>query len=183
MSYIILKENIRKLGRIGEIVNVAPGYAFNFLIPQSKAIPATQENKAALEKQREQMIQEDIAHKNVAQQLAKTLPLSVFLSRDINENGVLYGHITAKDVLEQLPQIKDKHSIHFKKNIHSYGVYDIEIELHHDVVVKMHLSISDSVENAKKQLQDFLQPKKKEKKVAESASEDNSVENETAVQS
>ena len=50
MSQVILKENIRKVGRIGEVVTVAAGYAFNFLIPQNKAVPATKENIAALAK-------------------------------------------------------------------------------------------------------------------------------------
>ena len=167
MSQIILKENIRKLGRVGQIVEVSPGYAFNFLIPQSKAVPATKANIAMLEQEREKIIKEDNIHKENAIKIAQTLPSSVFLSREINENGVLYGHITAKDVLEQLPQIKDKHCIHFKKHIHSYGVYEINAELHHDVVVKIQLSISDTIENAKKQLEQTINPKKS-KKIQES---------------
>ena len=168
MSQVILKENIRKIGRIGEVVTVAAGYAFNFLIPQNKAVPATKENIAALAVEKEKMVKEDASRKEVAQKLASTLPLSVFLAREINQNNVLYGHISAKDILEQLPEIKDKHAVHFRKAIHSYGVHEVEIELHHDVIIKLHASLSDTVENAKKQLQEFQQPKKKEKKSTES---------------
>ena len=107
MSQVILRENIRKVGRIGEIVTVAAGYAFNFLIPQNKAVPATKENIAALAFEKERMVKEDASRKDVAQKLASTLPLSVFLAREINQNNVLYGLISAKDILEQLPVIKD----------------------------------------------------------------------------
>ena len=179
MSQVILRENIRKVGRIGEIVNVAAGYAFNFLIPQNKAVPATKENIAALAIEKEKMVKEDAARKESAQKLASTLPSSIFLAREINQNGVLYGHISAKDVLEQLPAIADKHAVHFRKNINSYGVHEVEIELHHDVILKLHVSLSDTVENAKKQLQDFQQPKKKEKKATESES---SVQDEESTQ-
>lgn len=167
MSQVILKENIRKVGRIGEIVTVAAGYAFNFLIPQNKAVPATKENIAALAVEKEKMVKEDLARKEFAQKLVATLPSSIFLAKEINQNGALYGHISAKDILEQLPEIKDKHSVHFGKNISSYGVHEVEVELHHDVVLKLHVSISDTVENAKTQLQEFQKPKKKEKKSIE----------------
>ena len=167
MSQVILKENIRKVGRIGEVVTVAAGYAFNFLIPQNKAVPATKDNIAALEIEKERLVKEDSAKKDFAQKLAATLPTSVFLAREINQNGALYGHISAKDILEQLPEIKDKHAVHFGKNINSYGVHEVEVELHHDVVLKLLVSLSDTAENAKKQLQEFQQPKKKEKKALE----------------
>jgi|GEM_PF-133062 len=179
MSQVILKENIRKVGRIGEIVTVAAGYAFNFLIPQNKAVPATKENISALAIEKERMVKEDTAKKDAAQKLASTLPSSVFLAREINQNGVLYGHISAKDVLEQLPSVSDKHAIHFRKNINSYGVYEVEIELHHDVILKLHVSLSDTTENAKNQLQDFQKPKKKEKKAIEAES---SAQDEISVQ-
>ena len=170
MSQVILKENIRKVGRIGEIVTVAAGYAFNFLIPQNKALPATKENIAALAIEKERMVKEDSAKKDAAQKLASTLPSSIFLAREINQNSVLYGHISAKDVLDQLPSIANKHAVHFRKNINSYGIHEVEVELHHDVILKLHVSLSDTIENAKKQLQEFQQPKKKEKKVTESES-------------
>lgn len=176
MSQVILKENIRKVGRIGEVVTVAAGYAFNFLIPQNKAVPATKENIIALAIEKEKMVKEDAIRKDAAQKLASTLPSSIFLAREINQNGVLYGHISAKDVLEQLPTIADKHAVHFRKNINSYGIHEVEVELHHDVILKLHISLSDTIENAKKQLQEFQQPKKKEKKSMEV---DSSIQDET----
>lgn len=108
-------------------------------IPQNKAVPATKENIAALAVEKERMVKEDASRKDVAQKLASTLPLSVFLAREINQNNVLYGHISAKDILEQLPEIKDKHAVHFRKAIHSYGVHEVEIELHHDVIIRIHV--------------------------------------------
>lgn len=152
MTQIILKENIRKLGRIGDVVIVKNGYAFNFLIPQKKALPATKENLSDLESQKAQMVIEDQRKKTIAQNLANNIPKELCITREVNENGLLYGSIAAKDILDEIKIITDKHNIHFSHNIHKYGVYNIEIELHHDVVANLRLSISDTLENAQKQI-------------------------------
>ncbi|MFT4967512.1 MAG: large subunit ribosomal protein L9 [Candidatus Deianiraeaceae bacterium] len=159
MSQVILKENIRKIGRIGDVVTVKDGFAFNYLIPQNKAIPATQSNLINLEKQREKMLEEDNKNKDVAQTLATTIPAVILLARDINENGSLYGSISSKDIIEEIPSITNKHAIHLEKHIHLYGVYNVEIDLHHDVIVNIKLSISDTKDNAQKQI-DNLSKKK-----------------------
>ena len=169
MSQVILKENIRRLGRIGDVVSVKDGYAFNYLIPLNKAIPATKDNLKSLDSQKELMIQEDKKHKEIASKIAEKIPTQIFLAREINENSVLYGSITAKDILEFAPEITDKHAIHFKNNhIHTYGIYAVDIELHHDVIVNITLSIADTIENAKKQLQESI---KKHKNVNKKSSE------------
>jgi large subunit ribosomal protein L9 len=169
MSQVILKENIRRLGRIGDVVSVRDGYAFNYLIPLNKAIPATKENLKSLESQKELMIKEDQKHKEVASKIAEKIPTQIFLTREINENSVLYGSITAKDILEVVPQITDKHAIHFKNHhIHTYGIYPVDIELHHDVIVSVTLSIADTIESAKKQLQEST---KKHKSVNKKSSD------------
>jgi large subunit ribosomal protein L9 len=169
MSQVILKENIRRLGRIGDVVSVKDGYAFNYLIPLNKAIPATKDNLKSLESQKELMIKEDQKHSEVARKIAEKIPTQIFLAREINENSVLYGSITAKDILDIVPGVTDKHAIHFKNNhIHAYGIYAVDIELHHDVVVNTTLSISDTIENAQKQLQEST---KKHKSVNKKSSE------------
>lgn len=156
MAQIILKENVRKLGRVGEIVTVKDGYAFNFLIPSSKAIPATKENIAKLESQKESIIQEDLKYKQQAQVIASKLPSFLLIERKINENGTLYGAITAKDVAESLPFSINKHNIVLKShNINAYGVYDVSIVLHYDVSVDIKISISDTTQNAQIQLEKY----------------------------
>ncbi len=153
MSKVILKENIRNLGRIGDVISVKDGYAFNYLIPMNKVLPATPENLRNLESAKVQMLADDKKHKELAQELAKKIPQHVLLAREVNENGVLYGAISVKDVADALPMITDKHSIHLKNHhIHMYGIYGIQVELHHDVIVDVQLSISDTIENAQKQL-------------------------------
>ena len=154
MSQVILKESIRKLGKIGDVVSVKDGYAFNYLIPKGKAVSATKQNLDILESQKAAMLQEDAKKREIAKQLLEKLPREIFLVRAINENGVLYGTISAKDIIEAVPQITNKHAVHFKGLIHSYGVYTIELELHHDVIHVLSVSIADTVDNAKKQLQD-----------------------------
>lgn len=154
MSKVILKENIRNLGRIGDVVSVKDGYAFNYLIPMAKVLPATPENLKKLETEKVKMLEEDKKHAEIAQQIAKKIPPHILLAREVNENGVLYGAISTKDVADALPAITDKHAIHLKNNhIHTYGVYSVQVELHHDVVVSVKLSISDTIDNAQKQLE------------------------------
>ena len=152
MAQIILKENVRNLGKIGQVVDVTNGYAFNFLIPQNKALPATEANLAILEQQKTHIIQEDQKKKEIAQALVQKLPSHIYIAKEVNENGLLYGSITAKDILDEIKAVTGKHSVHFNHHINKYGVYPVEIELHHDVTVNILLSISDTVENAKKQV-------------------------------
>lgn len=163
MAQVILKENIRKLGRIGDVVKVKDGYAFNFLVPQKKALPATKQNLEDLENQKAQMIVEDQKKRDAAQILAGKMPRELCLVREVNENGLLYGSISAKDILDEIDAITDKHNIRIGHGINKYGVYNIEIELHHDVVVGLCLSISDTVENAQKQMSSPNENKKAKK--------------------
>ena len=166
MSKVILKENIRNLGRIGDVVSVKDGYAFNYLIPMNKVLPATPENLKNLETTKVKMLAEDKKHKDLAQQVAKKIPSHILLAREVNENGVLYGAISMKDIADALPAVTDKHSIHLKNHhIHTYGLYDIQVELHHDVIVDVQLSISDTIDNAQKQLS--CQPHQNETKEAQ----------------
>jgi len=155
MAEIILKEYVRNLGKIGQIVKVANGYAFNFLIPSGKALPATKENLEVLEKQKHQMLEDDKKKKEFAQTLVSNIPTEIYLTRPVNENGLLYGTISAKDIIEQVSIVTNKHNVHFASHIQKYGVYSVEIELHHDVIVKTTLSISDTLENAHKQISVF----------------------------
>jgi large subunit ribosomal protein L9 len=153
MSKVILKENIRNLGRVGDVVLVRDGYAFNFLIPRGKALPATLDNLESLATQKQKMLEEDKQHRIFAEKIATQIPPHILLAREVNENGVLYGSVSVKDVADALPNIQDKHAIHLKNHhINTYGVYDIQIELHHDVVLNIKLSISDTIENANQQL-------------------------------
>jgi large subunit ribosomal protein L9 len=152
MAEIILKEHVRKLGKIGQVVKVANGYAFNFLIPHGKALPATPDNLLILEKHKSQMIIDDQKNKEIAQELLKKIPSEICIAKSVNQNGALYGAISAKDVAEQIKLITDKHSVRFSQNIQKYGVYSAEIDLHHDVVAKVLISVSDTIENAKNQI-------------------------------
>lgn len=170
MSKVILKENIRNLGRVGQVVSVKDGHAFNYLIPQNKAIPATKENLSLIEVEREKLIKEDLEHKKIAQKIAEKLPKILLLARPINENGVLYGVLSAKDIIAEIPSIPNKHAVHFKQQISTYGVYQIELELHHDVILNITVSVSDTKESATAQLEKMNRKNTDEKTTQESAS-------------
>lgn len=169
MAQIILKEYIKNIGKIGQVASVADGYAFNFLIPSGKAMPATKENLEILEKQKAQMLADDQKKKDFAQSLVAKIPTEICLARPVNENGLLYGTIVAKDILDQVSVVTDKHNIHFPHHIQKYGVYNVEIELHHEVSLKVLLSISDTVENAQKQIVASSSKKSGNSKKTESA--------------
>ncbi|MFP3032477.1 MAG: 50S ribosomal protein L9, partial [Wolbachia sp.] len=102
---IILKENIRTLGKLGEVVKVKPGYARNFLFPQRKAVKATKENLTKLEEQRLLLEEENIKRLNVAKELALSLhDKFVVLIKQASEDGKIFGSVTTREIAKILLQ-------------------------------------------------------------------------------
>ena len=98
MVELILLERVEKLGQMGQIVKVRPGYARNYLLPQKKAMRATKDNLAYFETQRAQLEANNLARKSDAQQVAGKLDgLKVVLIRQAGESGQLYGSVSARD--------------------------------------------------------------------------------------
>ncbi|MDF0607627.1 50S ribosomal protein L9 [Wolbachia endosymbiont of Onchocerca gibsoni] len=136
---VILKENIRTLGKLGEIVKVKPGYARNFLFPQKKAVKATRESIAKLEEQRSFLEEENIRKLNLAKELAASLiDKFVILVKQASEDGKIFGSVTTKEVAKSLLQ---GHEIDYRKvsfngvKVRNLGQYQVNIELHSEVVV------------------------------------------------
>ena len=98
-------ERVEKLGQMGQVVDVRPGYARYFLLPQKKALRATKDNLAYFETQRSQLEAQNLARKSEAEQVAKKLDgLSVTIIRQAGESGQLYGSVTARDVAEGITE-------------------------------------------------------------------------------
>jgi large subunit ribosomal protein L9 len=146
---IILLEKVRSLGAIGDIVNVSPGYARNFLIPQRKAVFATTESIARVNAERAELEAKASSTletaKLRAEIISKAKPVVKALASD---EGKLYGSVVANDILNAMKtlgiDVKKREIVLANGPIHSIGEYDIEIHVHPDVIATIHLVVEQS---------------------------------------
>ena len=134
---VILLEKIKKLGDIGETVNVKPGYARNFLFPNKIAIRATKENKIVFEKQEQELKKANLEKKKLAQEILLKVPESVTLFREASEQGALFGSVTTRDVTNEINNqanlnLKAK-DIVIKQIIKTIGEFQGNLALHPEV--------------------------------------------------
>ena len=138
---IVLKEDIDKLGRRGENVKVADGYARNYLLPLGKALPATAGNLKVIEREKRRYVVRLTKEKEENQALAGRIQaLSLTLVRKVGESDVLYGSVTSGDVAESLSKegiVVDKRRIQLPEPIKSLGIYTIPIRLHPEVTAEV----------------------------------------------
>lgn len=156
-TQVILLERIEKLGAMGDIVNVKPGYARNYLLPQNKALRATDSNIAYFETQKASLQQANNEKKKVAQEQAKNIKgLTVNLIRQAGEAGHLYGSVTARDIAEGIneasPQKVERHMIDLNQNYKEIGLYDVIVTLHAEVKETIKINIARTEDEAAKQL-------------------------------
>jgi large subunit ribosomal protein L9 len=154
---IILTERIHKLGNIGDIVTVKDGFARNFLLPQKKALRATAEAKKKFEAERARIESENASKKIDAEKVAKKLDGKVVIVvRQAGDSGQLYGSVSTRDVAAALQ--KDgfnitRQQVTIPKVIKELGVHAVDVQLHSDVIVPLHVNVALSVEEANAQLQ------------------------------
>jgi len=138
---IVLKEDIDKLGRRGEVVKVADGYARNYLLPLGKALAATPGNLKVIERERRRYVVRLSKEKEENETLARRIQaLSLTIVRKVGENDVLYGSVTSGDVAEGLSKegvVVDKRRIQLAEPIKSLGIYTIPIRLHPEVIAEV----------------------------------------------
>ena len=153
MMEVILLERSAKLGRMGEVVNVRPGYARNFLLPQKKAVRATEENRHKFEAQRAQLEELDMGRRSEAEQVAgKLRGSSVILVRQAGDSGQLYGSVTARDVAEATTAVTGievlRQQVQLPQPIKSLGFHAVEVALHPEVVVKVFVNVARTLDEA-----------------------------------
>jgi len=151
---IILLERVDKLGFMGDLVEVKTGYARNYLLPQKKALRASEENVKAFEAKRKEYEATNIARKSDAEKLAaKMSDISVTLIRQAAETGQLYGSVTGRDVaaaiIEAGYQI-ERRQVVLDVPFKNIGVYRVDVSLHPDVAVKVKVTVARSAEDALK---------------------------------
>ena len=134
---VILQEDVEKLGTRGQVVEVAEGFARNFLLPRKLALQATGGNLKRLEQIRGHLDKRTAGEKGVAQQLAATLSAtSVTLARKAGETSQLFGSVTSADIADALAaqgHTVDKRSIILDEPIKVIGEYDVPVKLAHGV--------------------------------------------------
>jgi large subunit ribosomal protein L9 len=151
---VILLERIEKLGQMGDVVNVKPGFARNFLLPQKKALRASKDNLAFFEKQRVQLEALNLKRRDEAQAVAdKMAGLSVLMVRQAGESGQLYGSVSGKDVADAVKAAGytiERRMVNLDQPIKTLGSYGVRISLHPEVSVVVTINVARSAEEAER---------------------------------
>jgi large subunit ribosomal protein L9 len=155
MIELILLERVEKLGQMGQLVKVRPGYARNYLLPQKKAMRATKENLAYFETQRAQLEANNLARKQDAEDVAKKLEgLIVVLIRQAGESGQLYGSVSSRDIADAVTEAGftvDRQQIVLDRPIKTLGLHPVRAMLHPEVAVTVTANVAQSAEAAEMQ--------------------------------
>lgn len=163
---VVLLEKIERLGKMGDVVAVKPGYARNFLLPKKKALRATEENIAYFEKERAALEAQSKDMQTKAEGMKKLIDGQVFLvARQSSEAGSLYGSVSARDIAEIVStkvEGLNHHNVVLEAPLKSTGVHVITLKLHPEVFATVTLSIAPSEEEAKAQMAKKPEKKKEE---------------------
>jgi large subunit ribosomal protein L9 len=147
---VILKKDVEKLGKAGDVVKVAPGYGRNYLIPGHFAIEATPGNKKIAEMEKLVQARRDHREKESATLLARDIvKLTVTIRQKAGEGGSLYGSVTALDIADFLVTHKidiDKRKIQLEEPIKTVGEYQVPIRLHREVTVPVRVIVEPEPE-------------------------------------
>ena len=152
---IILLERVEKLGQMGDVVTVKPGYARNFLLPKGKAIRATAANIAKFDTDRAQLEADNLTRKSEAEKVAAKMEgLSVTLIRAASEMGQLYGSASSRDIAIAATEAGYslvKTQIDLNTAIKTLGLFPVNIVLHPEVSVEININIARSMDEAEEQ--------------------------------
>ena len=154
---VILLERVEKLGHIGDVVKVKDGFARNFLLPNKKALRANEANRKVFEANRERIVAENAAKRDVAEKESKGLEgISVTLIRQASNTGQLYGSVAVRDIVEALNadgHKVTKSQVVLDKPIKSIGMFEVKVALHAEVAVTVKVNVARSPEEAEMQAQ------------------------------
>lgn len=149
---IILLERVEKLGQMGDVVRVKPGFARNYLLPQKKAMRATKSNMAVFESQRAELETLNLQRRQEAEAVAEQMKdIRLVLVRAAGESGQLYGSVAARDVQDALKEdgIKvERRQIEMEQVIKVLGSSELRIRLHPEVAVTITVVVARSLEEA-----------------------------------
>ena len=143
---VILLENIRNLGKMGEVVKVRDGYGRNFLLKTGKALRADEENKIIFKKKKEEIIKKNTEKKNNAKKIfGKIKKKNLSFKKETKENGDLFASIKPKEIsscfLEKFKETIHPSQIDLKKEIKKVGSYPIAVNLHSEIIAELHVVV------------------------------------------
>lgn len=145
MIEVILREDVKSLGKAGEMVRVRPGYARNFLLPQGLAYEATEGNRKRIAAEAKARGARDQAERTEAERVAATLSgVALTLSGKAGEEGKLFGSITSQDIADALAReghTVDKRRIELEHPIKTVGQHAVMVRLHSEVHADLHVSV------------------------------------------
>ena len=149
---VILLENVRKIGSIGEIIEVKRGFARNFLIAKKKALFASKENIKEVEKIKNELSKKDLDKKNSAKTIDEKLKNKVFTIKKLStENRELYGSVKPTEISKIIKQFEDLQInpslIQPSKEIKSLGTFDVILNLHSDIQSQIKITVVAQEEN------------------------------------
>ena len=143
---VILLERIEKLGQMGDIVKVKDGFARNFLLPQKKALRASEDNLAYFEKERVTLEANNLKQKQEAEVILEKLDnFNLIIIRQAGETGQLYGSVNTNDIKNALDKngfIVEKNQIKLDRPIKELGVHNVSVKLHPEVQAMISVIVS-----------------------------------------
>ncbi len=152
---VILLERVAKLGQMGEVVKVKDGYARNFLLPQGKALRASEDNIKSFESRKAQLEAQNLETKKEADKVAEKLDGQVFIViRSASDAGALYGSVTTRDAADAATEAGytvDRKQVVLTRPIKELGLHDVEVVLHPEVSATIKLNVARSNEEAELQ--------------------------------
>ena len=152
---VILLERVAKLGQMGEVVRVRDGYARNYLLPQKKALRASEANLKAFEAQKAQLEARNLETKSEAESLAAKLDGQQFvIIRSASDAGALYGSVTTRDAADAATEAGfsvDRKQVALLRPIKDLGLHPVSVVLHPEVSVEIVLNVARSTEEAELQ--------------------------------
>jgi large subunit ribosomal protein L9 len=153
---IILLERVEKLGQMGDVVSVKPGYARNFLLPQGKALRANKSNLDKFETEKSQREADNLARRSDAEtESGKMDGLAVSMVRAASEMGQLFGSVTARDIADAVTDAGftiNRTQVIMEKSIKTLGLHDTRVRLHPEVTVTVKVNVARSLDEAETQL-------------------------------
>jgi large subunit ribosomal protein L9 len=155
MIQLILLERVEKLGQMGDVVTVRPGYARNFLIPQKKAMRATKANVESFANRKIQLEADNIQNKQEAEKIAGKLEgLSIIVVRQSGESGQLYGSVNSRDIADGITQTGVtilRTQVTIPTPIKYLGLHEVRVTLHPEISVFVTVNVAKSLEEGKMQ--------------------------------
>ena len=152
---LILLQRVEKLGQMGDVVRVKPGFARNYLLPQKKALRANKGNLAQFEQQRAQLEAQNLKRREEAERLLERMAgLSVVVIRQAGESGSLYGSVSARDIADacgEAGMTTARNQVILDQPIKALGLSTVRVVLHPEVSLPVTVNVARSVEEAERQ--------------------------------